>query len=135
MPAGPRSQMAADAGAWGVKRRGKTIVFEDLTAWNMVGNQPLSSALITLATAGYWGCCLFDLAETGERGVRTFSKPVWVVLLVCTNILGALMRFAVGRPQRQALRIVRVELALPGSRWRRRDLQKGLDLLGLLQHR
>jgi hypothetical protein len=53
----------------------------------------LSSALIALAAVCFWGYCLFDLARTDEREVRTFSKPVWVVLLVFTNILGALMWF------------------------------------------
>jgi hypothetical protein len=60
----------------------------------------LGSALAALAAAGSWGYCLFDLATTGQREVRTFSKPVWVVLLVFTNVLGALMWFTVGRPQR-----------------------------------
>ena len=59
----------------------------------------LGSALAALA-AGFWGYCLFDLGRTGQREVRTFSKPVWVVLRVFTNVLGALMWFTVGRPQR-----------------------------------
>jgi len=60
----------------------------------------LSSALMALTAAGFWGYCLFDLARTDEREVRSFSKPVWVTLLVFTNILGALMWFVAGRPQR-----------------------------------
>ena len=42
----------------------------------------------------------FDLARTAEWEVRTLSKPVWVALLVFTNILGALMWLVAGRPQR-----------------------------------
>ena len=57
----------------------------------------LSGALIALAAAGFWGYCLFDLTRTDEWEVRTFSKPAWVVLLVFTNLLGALMWFALGR--------------------------------------
>lgn len=33
--------------------------------------------------------------------VRTFSKPVWVLLLVFANVVGSLTWFAVGRPQRR----------------------------------
>jgi hypothetical protein len=37
----------------------------------------LGSALAALAAAGFWGYCLFNLARTGQREVRTFSKPAW----------------------------------------------------------
>ena len=61
----------------------------------------LSSALIALAALGFWGYCLVDFSRTDEREMSMFSKPVWILLLVLTNLLGALMWFAVGRPQRQ----------------------------------
>jgi|BarGraIncu01122A_1022018.scaffolds.fasta_scaffold538461_1 hypothetical protein len=60
----------------------------------------VGNVLIAMAAVGFWGYCLFDLAKSDEWEVRTFSKPVWVALLVFTNILGALMWFAVGRPRR-----------------------------------
>ena len=59
-----------------------------------------NSALIPLAAAGFWGCFLLDLGRTNEWEVRTFSEPVWVVLQVLTNILGALMWLVAGGPQR-----------------------------------
>lgn len=61
----------------------------------------LGSALIALAALGFWGYCLVDFSRTDEREMRMFSKPVWILLLVLTNLLGALMWFAVGRPQRR----------------------------------
>jgi hypothetical protein len=60
-----------------------------------------SSALLALAATGFWAYCLFDLARTNQWEVRTFSKPVWVVLLVFTNIFGALLWLVVGRPERR----------------------------------
>lgn len=66
----------------------------------MSSSPGLRSALIALAGAGFWGYCLFDLARTSECEVRTFFRPVSVLLLVFTNILGALLWFVASRPQR-----------------------------------
>jgi len=61
----------------------------------------LGSALIALAALGFWGYCLVDFSRTDEREMRMFSKPVWILLLVLTNLLGALLWFVGGRPQRR----------------------------------
>ena len=53
-----------------------------------------------LAIIGFWAYCLLDLTMTDELEVRLFTKPVWVVLLVFTSILGSLLWFFAGRPQR-----------------------------------
>jgi hypothetical protein len=70
------------------KRRQRT---EEREEWQGL-QQPLrpQQRLITLAAACFWGYCPFDLART-DGGARAFSKPVWVVLLVFTNVLGALL--------------------------------------------
>jgi hypothetical protein len=67
------------------------------------GQQPFrpQQRLVAPAATGFWAYCSFDLARMGEWEVRTFSQLGWVVLLVFTNVLGALMLFAVGRPQRR----------------------------------
>ena len=70
-------------------------------------NQGLTSAgwgwaLVVLAMIGFWAYCLVDLTMTDELEMRLFSKPVWVVLLVLTNLLGSLLWFFAGRPPRAA---------------------------------
>ncbi len=66
----------------------------------------LGNSLAVLAAIGFWGYCLIDFARTDQLEMRTFSKPVWVVLLVFTNLLGSLLWVFAGRPQRPS----------PGSR-------------------
>ena len=59
---------------------------------------------VALAALGGWGCCLFDFTRTDESEMRTFSKPVWVTLLVFTNVVGAVLWLFYGRPQRPSRR-------------------------------
>ena len=61
-------------------------------------------ALVVLAGIGFWAYALVDLTMTDELEVRLFSKPVWVLLLVFTSLLGSLMWFFAGRPQRTTTR-------------------------------
>jgi hypothetical protein len=64
----------------------------------------LGNSLVVLAAIGFWGYCLVDLTRTDELEMRLFSKPVWVVLLVFTSLLGSLLWFFGGRPQRPSHR-------------------------------
>jgi len=64
----------------------------------------LGNALVVLAAVGFWAYCLFDFTKTDEWEMRTFSKPVWLVLLVFTSLLGSLLWFFAGRPQRPSTR-------------------------------
>ena len=64
----------------------------------------LSTVVVPLAAVGFWAYCLFDFTRADESRMRLFSKPVWVLLLVFTNLLGALMWFFAGRPQRPSPR-------------------------------
>ena len=61
-------------------------------------------ALAVLAAIGFWAYALVDLTMTDELEVRLFSKPVWVLLLVLTNVLGSLLWLFAGRPQRTTTR-------------------------------
>lgn len=72
---------------------------EERKAAMMLGN-----AVVPLAALGFWAHCLFDFARTDEREMRTFTKPVWVLLLVFASLLGALMWFFAGRPQQSSRR-------------------------------
>jgi len=54
-----------------------------------------------LAALAFWGYCLFDFTRTDESEMRTFVRPVWIMLLVFTNIFGGLMWLYYGRPQRR----------------------------------
>ena len=64
----------------------------------------LGNSVMVLAAIGFWGYCLFDLTMTDELEMSLFSKPVWVVLLVFTSLLGSLLWFFAGRPQRRSHR-------------------------------
>ena len=56
-------------------------------------------SLVILAAIGFWAYALVDLTMTDELEMRLFSKPVWVVLLVFTSLLGSLLWLFAGRPQ------------------------------------
>ena len=64
----------------------------------------LGNSLVVLAAIGFWGYCLIDFTRTDELEMRLFSKPVWVILLVFTSLLGSLLWFFAGRPQRPSPR-------------------------------
>jgi len=64
----------------------------------------LGNSLVVLAAIGFWGYCLVDFTRTDELEMRLFSKPVWVILLVFTSLLGSLLWFFAGRPQRPSRR-------------------------------
>jgi hypothetical protein len=56
---------------------------------------------VVLAALGFWGYCVVDFTRTDEYEMRTFSKPVWVMLLLFMNIFGGLMWLYYGRPLRR----------------------------------
>jgi len=60
---------------------------------------PLTVALVPLMVLALWGYCLYDFAHTDEAKMRTYSKQVWVLLLVFTNISGGMPRMVSGRPE------------------------------------
>lgn len=64
----------------------------------------LGNSLVVLAAIGFWGYCLVDFTRTDELEMRLFSKPVWVILLVFTSLLGSLLWVFAGRPQRPSRR-------------------------------
>ena len=64
----------------------------------------LGNSLVVLAAIGFWGYCLVDLTRTDELEMRLFSKPVWVVLLVFTSLLGSLLWLFAGRPPQRPSR-------------------------------
>jgi hypothetical protein len=58
-----------------------------------------SSAALVLAV-GVWAYGLLDFMKTDEREMRTFSRPVWLVILVFGIALGTIAWMVAGRPQR-----------------------------------
>lgn len=60
---------------------------------------PLAAALAPVTVLALWGYCLYDFAHTGEAEMRTYTKQVWVLLLVFTNIFGGMLWMVVGRPR------------------------------------
>ncbi|EWT02145.1 membrane protein [Intrasporangium oryzae NRRL B-24470] len=55
---------------------------------------------VVLVPLGFWVWALVDFSRTDERDMRTFTKPMWIVVLVLLNVLGALLWWAVGRADR-----------------------------------
>jgi hypothetical protein len=55
--------------------------------------------LVLVAALVFWGYCLLDFTQTDEREIRTFSKSIWLVILVFGSVLGGLLWLSVGRPQ------------------------------------
>jgi hypothetical protein len=60
--------------------------------------------LVLVAALVFWAYCLFDFTQTDELEMRTFTKPVWSVILVFGSVLGGLLWLSVGRPQRPGRR-------------------------------
>lgn len=68
----------------------------------MSGPVPWPPLLFGYAALLFWGYCLFDFTRTNEHEMRTFTKPMWLLLLVFGNVLGGLMWLFLGRPQRRS---------------------------------
>jgi hypothetical protein len=64
----------------------------------------LVSILVPLALLGLRAYCAIDFARTAESEIRTFTRPVWVLLLVFANVFGGLLWLALGRPPRPSPR-------------------------------
>ncbi|MGZ4628682.1 PLDc N-terminal domain-containing protein [Oryzihumus sp.] len=56
-------------------------------------------AVVGAVAVAFWGYCLWDFTRTDGRDMRTFTPPVWVVVLVLGGTVGALLWFFAGRPQ------------------------------------
>ena len=65
---------------------------------------PNINVLVGVAALAFWAYCLVDFARTDEQDVRTFTRPVWIALLVFTNVLGGLLWLAMGRPEQRSRR-------------------------------
>jgi hypothetical protein len=55
---------------------------------------------VLVAALSFWAYALIDFTRTGEEEIRTFSRPVWLVILVFGSCFGALGWMIAGRPQR-----------------------------------
>ena len=55
--------------------------------------------VVLVGAVAFWGYCLFDFVQADERAVRTFSKQVWVILLVLGSVVGGVLWLIYGRPQ------------------------------------
>ena len=53
--------------------------------------------LVSVVALVFWAYCLFDFTQTDEREIRTFTKPVWIVIF--GSVVGGLLWLSVGRPQ------------------------------------
>ena len=54
--------------------------------------------LVSVVALVFWAYCLFDFTQTDEREIRTFTKPVWIVILIFGSVVGGLLWLSVGRP-------------------------------------
>lgn len=67
----------------------------------------IATAIVTDVSVGvillaicFWAYCLFDFSRTDEFEMRTYSRQVWMLILIFTSIFGSLMWIVYGRPQR-----------------------------------
>ena len=58
----------------------------------------LLGALFALFGAGFWLCCLTDVALTPRRECRALPKTAWIVLVAATFVAGAVVWLAFRRP-------------------------------------
>ena len=58
----------------------------------------LLGALFALCGAGFWLCCLTDVALTPGRECRALPKAAWIVLVAATFVAGAVVWLAFRRP-------------------------------------
>ncbi|WP_158274556.1 PLD nuclease N-terminal domain-containing protein [Cellulomonas sp. WB94] len=62
----------------------------------------LAGVVVVLPLVALWAYCLVDFTRTDEQRMRTFTKPMWMVVLVFFNVVGGVMWLQLGRPQRPA---------------------------------
>lgn len=48
----------------------------------------------------YWVYCLVDFTGTPEVDMRTYSRGVWLLLIVFTGVIGGTLWLIYGRPRR-----------------------------------
>ena len=55
-------------------------------------------ALIVTVALLFWAYSLYDLVRTDDGDVRTFPKPVWLVIVVLGSAVGGVAWWTLGRP-------------------------------------
>ena len=60
--------------------------------------------LVLIPCLAIWGYSLVDFSETDERDMRTFSRPIWLVLLVFGSVVGGSAWLVAGRPRPPSVR-------------------------------
>lgn len=60
--------------------------------------------LVLIPWVAVWGYSLIDFSRTDERDLRTFSKDVWLVLLVFGSVVGGVAWLVAGRPRPPGVR-------------------------------
>lgn len=58
--------------------------------------------IVLVLALALWAYGLLDFLKTDERDIRTFSRPVWLVILVFGSVFGVATWTIAGRPQRPA---------------------------------
>jgi hypothetical protein len=56
--------------------------------------------IVLVPAVGVWAYGLLDFMRTDEQEIRTFSRPVWLVILVFGSALGTIAWMVAGRPKR-----------------------------------
>lgn len=66
---------------------------------NMAGAASWLPWLVLIPCVAIWGYSLVNFIQTDEREMRTFSRDIWLVLLVFGSVVGALAWLVAGRPR------------------------------------
>jgi hypothetical protein len=70
--------------------------------------------ILAFLALGCWLYAMFDAITAPRERIRVFPKPVWVVVIILLNIVGAILWFAFGRPRMSDLPPVRATATRPG---------------------
>lgn len=58
----------------------------------------VDNLLVVLAgVAAFWVYCLVDFNRTDDRDIQVFDRHVWVLLLVCFDVVAGVMWLTFGR--------------------------------------
>jgi hypothetical protein len=108
-PSTERAPVVAVAGVTGpVPERLLSLALRDAGADEVAHTDPMNTgldsiwlpALVLLPCLGIWIYSIVDFSRTNEGDMRTFSRDIWLVVLILGSVAGAIAWLLGGRPRR-----------------------------------
>jgi Phospholipase_D-nuclease N-terminal len=70
--------------------------------------------ILAFVALGCWLYAMFDAISAPRNRIRVFPKPVWVIVILVLNVVGAALWLGFGRPRRSDLPPARAAATRPG---------------------